>query len=166
MRHWLLKSEPGEFGISDLAARPRQTAPWDGVRNYQARNYLRAMKRGDRAFFYHSSCAEPGVAGVVEVVRAAYPDASARHARSPYHDPRATNENPVWFAVDVRLKEIFDQPVPLAAMRCEPALRAMPLVQRGSRLSVMPVTAGEWRAIGRLARAGVDKSLQPRRRKK
>ncbi len=166
MRYWLLKSEPDEFGIAQLAARPRRTAPWDGVRNYQARNYLRAMRRGDRAFFYHSSCAEPGVAGTVEIVRAAYPDASARDTRSPYRDPRATAANPVWFAVDVRLKEAFAQPVSLAAIRREPALRGMPLVQRGSRLSVMPVTAAEWRAIERLARAGEKSSHPPRRSKK
>jgi len=162
----LLKSEPDEFSIAQLAARPRRTASWDGVRNYQARNYLCAMKRGDRAFFYHSSCAEPAVAGVVEVVRAAYPDATARDARSPYHDPRARADRPVWFAVDVRLVETFEQPVTLAAIRRNPALGNMPLVQRGSRLSVMPVTPAEWRVIGGLARRKAEQSHQPRRPKK
>jgi len=166
VQYWLLKSEPDEFSIAQLVARPRRTAPWDGVRNYQARNYLCAMKRGDRAFFYHSSCAEPAVAGVVEVVRAAYPDATARDPRSPYHDPRATADRPVWFAVDVRLVETFEQPVTLAAIRRDPALGSMPLVQRGSRLSVMPVAPAEWRVIGRLARRKTGQFHQPRRRKK
>jgi predicted RNA-binding protein with PUA-like domain len=146
-----MKSEPDVFGVQDLRARPRRTEHWDGVRNYQARNFLREMKKGDLAFFYHSSCAEPGVYGIVEIVRAAYPDASALNPKSPYHDPKSTPENPIWYRVDVRLKRELKRPVPLAAIRDTPALKDMRLVQRGNRLSVMPLTAREWNTILKLA---------------
>jgi predicted RNA-binding protein with PUA-like domain len=147
MKYWLMKSEPDVFSIDDLGSRPQQTERWDGVRNYQARNYLRTMKPGDEAFFYHSRCAKPGIAGIVKIVRAASPDPSAFDPRSPYYDPRGTPEKPVWFMVEVRLRKRFTRTISLSEIKAEPALRKMPLVQRGSRLSIMPVTAGEWNTI-------------------
>ncbi len=142
-----MKSEPDVFSIADLQSRPKQTEHWDGVRNYQARNFLRAMKRGDEAFFYHSSCAEPGVAGIVKITRAAYPDPSAFDPQSPFHDPRSTPEKPAWFMVDVTLVRMFREVIPLHNLKTSPALKKMRLVQRGNRLSVMPVTTAEWNAI-------------------
>jgi predicted RNA-binding protein with PUA-like domain len=166
MRYWLMKSEPSVFAIEDLALRPRQTESWDGVRNYQARNFLRdGMRRGDLALFYHSSCAEPGAAGIVRIVRAGHPDASARNRRSPHFDPRSTSANPVWFCVDVKLVRTFAHVVPLHAIRNNPALRHMPLVQRGSRLSIMPVTAAEWRAILAMETGAARIEPAPPRRK-
>lgn len=154
MRYWLMKSEPDVFGVDDLAHRPRQTERWDGVRNYQARNYLRdGMRRGDLAFFYHSSCAEPGVAGIVTIARAGYPDAGAHDRRSPLFDPRSTPANPRWYCVDVKLVRAFARVVPLATLKANPRLRNLPLVQRGCRLSIMPVTKNEWRVILGMAKA-------------
>ncbi len=147
MSYWLMKSEPDAFSIADLQSRPRQTEHWDGVRNYQARNFLRAMKRGDQAFFYHSSCAEPGVAGIVRIARAAYPDPSAFDPKSPFHDPRSQPGNPAWVMVDVKFVRAFKRPVLLSELRTNPALKTMRLLSRGNRLSVMPVTAREWNAI-------------------
>lgn len=153
MNYWLLKSEPACFGLADLKRRPKQTAPWDGVRNYQARNYLRnGMARGDLAFFYHSSCAEPGIAGVVEVVREGYPDHTALDPESEHYDPKSTLEKPVWYMVDVRLKREFRAPVTLATLRNTPALAKMPLLARGNRLSVLPMSKREWDVILKLAR--------------
>lgn len=151
MHYWLMKSEPDAFSIADLARRPHRQAPWDGVRNYQARNYLRAMKKGDLAFFYHSSCPLPGVYGIVEIAREAYPDPTAFDPQSEQHDPKSTPGQPRWFMVDVRLKRAFRTPALLEAIRSEKSLRTMQLVQRGSRLSVMPVTAKEWKSILKLA---------------
>lgn len=153
MSYWLMKSEPDVFSIADLRSRPKQTEHWDGVRNYQARNFLRAMKRGDQAFFYHSSCAEPGIAGIVKIARAAYPDPSAFDPRSPFHDPRGTPENPAWFMVDVKFQRTFRRVIPLSELKASPALKKMRLVQRGNRLSVMPVAAGEWNAILKMENA-------------
>jgi predicted RNA-binding protein with PUA-like domain len=147
MRYWLMKSEPDEYSIDDLAGAPRQTTAWYGVRNYQARNFMRdAMQVGDRAFFYHSSCPEPGIAGIVEIAAAAYPDASQFDRKSPYFDPKATRAAPRWLNVDVRLvkKTRF---VPLAALRAQPALAKMGVLQRGSRLSITPVAPAEWRFV-------------------
>jgi predicted RNA-binding protein with PUA-like domain len=147
MRYWLMKSEPDEFSIGDLAAAPRRTTPWFGVRNYQARNFMRdAMQVGDRAFFYHSSCPEPGIAGVVEVTRAAYPDASQFDPRSPYYDPQASPSAPRWLNVDVRLvkKTRF---VPLAVLRAHPELAGMRVLQKANRLSITPVAPAEWRFV-------------------
>jgi len=147
MRYWLMKSEPAELGIDDLAARPEQAAPWFGVRNYQARNFMRdAMQIGDRAFFYHSGCAEPGIAGICEVVSSAYPDATQFDPASPYFDAKSSPESPRWANVDVRLvrKTPF---VPLAELRRHPELAAMPLLARGNRLSITPVAASEWHFI-------------------
>jgi predicted RNA-binding protein with PUA-like domain len=150
MQHWLIKSEPSVFSIQDLARAPRKTTAWEGVRNYQARNFLRAMRQGDRCLFYHSNADPPGVAGVVEVVREAYPDATAWDPRSPYHDPKAAPEKPVWSMVDVRLVEIFDREIPLDELRGVKPLAGMELLRRGSRLSVQPVTAAEFRTILKL----------------
>ena len=151
MQYWLIKSEPDAFSIHDLAKVKKKTTHWEGVRNYQARNFLRAMKKGDVAIFYHSNAEPSAVAGVVEVVREAYPDASAWDPRSEYHDPKASPENPVWSMVDVKLVEIFSREVPLDELRGVKSLAGMELLGRGSRLSVHPVTPAEFRTIQSLA---------------
>jgi predicted RNA-binding protein with PUA-like domain len=153
MRHWLMKSEPDEFSIDDLVRAPRQETAWFGVRNYQARNYMRdEMKVGDRAFFYHSSCPEPGIAGIVEVASAAHPDATQFDPKSPYHDAKSTPASPRWVSVEVRLVA-RTRLVPLAALRALPSLAGMAILRRGNRLSITPVTPAEWKAVERLARA-------------
>jgi len=150
--YWLMKSEPDEFSIDDLVAAPRQTTSWFGVRNYQARNFMRdRMKVGDRALFYHSSCPEPGIAGIVEIASPAHPDETQFDPKSPYYDAKSTREAPRWLNVDVKLVE-KTRLIPLAEMRDEPALAGMVTLRRGNRLSITPVTAGEWRAIERLAK--------------
>ena len=151
--HWLFKSEPEVFGIDHLAAMPDGIDHWDGIRNYQARNFMRdAMKVGDSGFFYHSNCKVPGIVGTVEIVREAYPDHTAQDASSPYFDPKATPANPRWVMVDVAFRERFAEPIPLAVLRETKGLEAMPLVRRGSRLSINPVTARERAIILALAR--------------
>jgi predicted RNA-binding protein with PUA-like domain len=150
MNYWLMKSEPESFCIADLKTRPKKTEHWDGVRNYQARNFMRAMKKGDLAFFYHSSCAVPGVYGVIEIARAAYSDHTAWDPENHHYDPKSTRERPLWDMVDVRFQREFKRPVTLSAIKAQAALKNMLLVQRGSRLSVMPVTAKEWNAILKL----------------
>src|SRR5690606_11847877 len=126
MAYWLMKSEPDEFGVDDLYRAPDRTAPWDGVRNYQARNMLRdEMREGDEVLFYHSSCTPPGVAGLARVVRAGYPDASAWDPTSPYYDPASTPEKPRWYRVDVQWLASFPRLVTLAELREEPALADM-----------------------------------------
>lgn len=148
MNYWLMKSEPGTFSIDDLAKCPDQTEPWDGIRNYQARNFMRdAMKFGDQAFFYHSSCEIPAIVGIVRIVRAAYPDASALDPHSRYYDPKATPENPRWFLVDVKLVRRLKHPITLQELKACPELEEFPLVRRGNRLSIMPVSATQWRFI-------------------
>jgi len=145
---WLFKSEPDVFGIDDLAARPGRTEPWDGVRNYQARNFLRdQVQRGDEVFFYHSSCPRPGVAGIARIARAAYPDPTALDPASPYFDPRSTPENNRWVAVDVQLVRKLARIIPLAEIRSAASARGLALLNRGNRLSIMPVTAAQWRGI-------------------
>jgi predicted RNA-binding protein with PUA-like domain len=152
MRYWLLKSEPDEFSIDDLAAAKGRTTAWFGVRNYQARNFMRdQMKVGDRAFFYHSSCPEPGIAGTVEVTAQAYPDATQFDRKSPYYDAKATRDAPRWVSVDVTLVDKF-RVVPLPELRAQPELARMRLLQRGNRLSVMPVDPAEWAFVVKLAR--------------
>lgn len=147
MRYWLMKSEPAELGIDDLASRPEQLSPWFGVRNYQARNFMRdAMRVGDLAFFYHSGCAEPGIAGICEIVSSAYPDATQFDPASPYFDAKSSAAAPRWFNVDVRFVE-KTRFVPLAELRRHPELAAMPLLARGNRLSITPVSDAEWRFI-------------------
>ena len=147
MGYWLLKTEPGTFGIDHLAALPRRTSPWDGVRNYQARNFMRdQMQVGDLAFFYHSSCPEPGIAGIVRVSKAAYPDASQFDRKSPYYDAKATRDAPRWLNVEVTLVE-KTRLVPLAELRGEAALSGMRVLQRANRLSITPVDPREWSFI-------------------
>ena len=147
MAYWLMKSEPDEVSIDDLAARPGQTVPWFGVRNYQARNFMRdAMRLGDRAFFYHSGCAEPGIAGLCEVSSTPYPDATQFDPASPYFDPKASPENPRWLLVDVRLVA-KTRYLPLAELRRHPELANLRLLAPGNRLSITPVTAEEWTFI-------------------
>lgn len=147
MAYWLMKSEPDEVSIDDLAARPGQTVPWFGVRNYQARNFMRdAMALGDHAFFYHSGCAEPGIAGLCAVCSTAYPDATQFDPASPYFDPKAKPESPRWMLVDVRLVA-KTRYVALAELRRHGELAGMRLLAPGNRLSITPVTADEWNFI-------------------
>jgi predicted RNA-binding protein with PUA-like domain len=151
MRHWLMKSEPDEVSIDDLARAPNKTIAWFGVRNYQARNYMRDdMRVGDLAFFYHSSCPEPGIAGIVEVTKAAYPDASQFDRKSPYYDAKSTKDAPRWCNVEVTLREKTPL-IALATLRDDPALDGMLLLKRGNRLSITPVEPAHWRHITRLA---------------
>ena len=153
MAYWLMKSEPDEFSIDDLARARGQTTPWFGVRNYQARNFMRdQMHVGDRAFFYHSSCPEPGIAGIVEVVASAHPDATQFDPESPYYDAKSTRASPRWLNVDVKLVE-KTRLVALAELRAQPALADMVILRRGNRLSITPVTPSEWKAVVALARA-------------
>jgi predicted RNA-binding protein with PUA-like domain len=150
MSYWLMKSEPETFGIDDLAAAPKQSTSWEGVRNFQARNMLRDdFAVGDLAFFYHSSCPEPGIAGIVEVVRAGYPDASAWNRRSRYYDAKSTGNKPLWYTVDVRLKQRCTPLISLARLRAHESgkLAGMLLLRRGNRLSVTPVDADHWAFI-------------------
>ncbi len=149
-KYWLFKSEPQSYSIDDLQR--DRTTPWSGVRNYQARNFMQAMSIGDEGFFYHSSCAVPGIVGICRVVRAAYPDATAFDPRSEYFDPKSSPEKPRWINVDVAFVRAFSEVLPLPLLRELPALAAMPLLQRGQRLSVQPVRANEWRAIIKLVR--------------
>ena len=145
MAYWLMKSEPDELSIADL--KKLGEARWDGVRNYQARNFLRAMAVGDEFFFYHSSCPEPGIAGIGKIVEAAYPDPTALDKSSHYFDAKASQEKNPWSAIDVAFVEIFPKVLGLGYLKQQAALEQMPLVQKGSRLSVMPVTPQEWAAV-------------------
>ena len=139
-----MKSEPDEVSIDDLEAAPEQRVPWFGVRNYQARNFMRdAMQVGDLAFFYHSSCAEPGIAGICVVCSEPYPDESQFAEQGPYFDPKSTPENPRWWLRDVHFVA-KSRLIPLAELRLYPELANMRLLARGNRLSIMPVTPGEW----------------------
>jgi len=154
MKYWLFKSEPDAFSIDALAAAPRRTSHWDGVRNFQARNMMRdGMKRGDLGFFYHSSCAEPGIVGIVKVVREGYPDHTAFDAGSKYFDADSDPSSPRWFMVDVQLVRRFAQPVTLERLRrhADGKLNDMLVLRRGNRLSITPVTAQEWKFINGLA---------------
>jgi len=150
MSYWLLKSEPESFSIDDLAKSPGQTTAWDGVRNFQARNFIRdAMKQGDLAFFYHSSCDVPGIVGVVEITREAYPDATAFNSRSKYFDPKSTADEPRWYVVDVRLKRRLRKTLTLEKLKqfAGSSLSELVLLKRGNRLSVMPISGDEWKFI-------------------
>jgi predicted RNA-binding protein with PUA-like domain len=154
VRYWLMKSEPSEFSIDDLVAAPEQATAWFGVRNYQARNFMRdAMRLGDGAFFYHSSCPAPGIAGICEVSRLAYPDESQFDPAGKYFDPKSTPENPRWVHVDVRLRK-KTRLVGLDELRTHPELADMVVLRRGNRLSITPVEPQEWRFI-------VDRLLEP-----
>lgn len=149
MQFWLMKSEPDEVSIDDLAAAPDGIVPWFGVRNYQARNFMRdTMQIGDLAFFYHSGCAEPGIAGICEVCSAPYPDETQFVAVNPYFDPKSKPEQPRWWLRDVRFVR-KTRYLPLAELRQHPELANMRLLARGNRLSITPVTAEEWAFINR-----------------
>ena len=153
-RYWLMKSEPDEASIDDLAAAPGQVLPWTGVRNYQARNYMRdAMQLGDGVLFYHSSCPQPGIAGLAEIASTAVPDPTQFDPGSPYHDPKSTRERPRWLQLDVRLRR-KTRLLPLSEMRAAAELASMRVLQRGNRLSITPVSLAEWRAV--LARLGLQ----------
>ena len=150
MRHWLIKTEPSVFGIDDLAAAPAKTTSWEGVRNYQARNLIRDhIKKGDQAFLYHSSCEVPGIAGIVRVVRAAYPDRSALDRRDAHYDPASSADNPRWYTFDVQLVRRLKRVIELDELRTQAgdALAGMILLRAGNRLSVTPVEAAHWRFI-------------------
>jgi len=147
MRYWLMKSEPTDVSIDDLAAMPKQSVAWYGVRNYQARNFMRdQMKAGDKVLFYHSSCAEPGIVGLAEVSVLAYPDATQFDPKNKYFDPKATPETPRWFNVDVRLVK-KTRLMPLAEIRSYPELANMRILQKGNRLSITPVDPAEYAFI-------------------
>jgi predicted RNA-binding protein with PUA-like domain len=147
MNYWLMKSEPDEFSIDDLARAPKKTVPWFGVRNYLARNYMRdQMQLGDRVLFYHSSCEVPGIAGIAEVATAAYPDATQFERKSKYFDAKATRANPRWFNVDVKFVK-KTRLVPLSELRAHRELASMQLLQRGNRLSITLVELAEWNFI-------------------
>lgn len=153
MGYWLFKTEPDAFGIDDLASRPAQTEPWDGVRNYQARNFLRdEIKLGDKVFIYHSSCKNVGIAGVAEVVKAGYPDSTQFDPEAKYFDPKSNPDNPRWYRVDVKLVEKFSSVLPLSVIKQTPGIEEIGLVKKGSRLSVMPVTEPEWLLLYQLAK--------------
>jgi len=153
MRHWLMKSEPGEVSIDDLAAAPKKTIAWFGVRNYQARNFMRDdMRVGDLVLFYHSSCPEPGIAGIARVSRLAYPDATQFERDGKYFDPKATAAAPRWFNVDVTFVR-KTRLVPLAELRARHELTSLAILQRGNRLSITPVAPEEYACIETLIRA-------------
>lgn len=150
MSHWLIKSEPSTFGVDDLTKRPRKTTHWDGVRNFQARNFLRdQMQRGDLAFFYHSSCEVPAIVGVVKVVKAGYPDHTAFDRKDKHYDADSDPENPRWYMVDVQLQRKLKQPITLDTLRthADDALRGLALLKRGNRLSITPVSDAHWKFI-------------------
>lgn len=145
MANWLFKSEPDVFGIDDLAAQPDQTDHWDGVRNYQARNFMRdRMRVGERGFFYHSNTKEPGIVGIVEIAREAYPDHTAFDPEDPHYDPKSDPDNPRWFMVDVRFVRKLDRTITLTELKQHPELGDLPLVRKGNRLSVMPIEDHHW----------------------
>ena len=148
MGYWLMKSEPSVFGIDDLKAKPQRTSFWDGVRNYQARNFMRdGMKKGDKVFFYHSSCPEPGIVGIATIAREAYPDATAFDKKSPYYDPKSTPDKPIWIGVDVKFVKQFKRVISLEELKQEPQLDGFTLLRRGNRLSVMPVSEEHWNVV-------------------
>lgn len=148
MRYWLMKTEPTVFSFDDLRNRPGSTDHWEGVRNYQARNYMRDdMKKGDRVLFYHSNCNEPGVQGIAEVTKEAYPDFFSWDPASRYYDPKSSPEKPRWFMVDLTWKQAFKKMVSLDDMRSERSLKNMKVLQKGQRLSIMPVTKEEFDTV-------------------
>ena len=151
-QYWLLKSEPGTFSIDDLWNRPDRTTHWDGVRNFQARNFMRdEMKKGDLAFFYHSG-EEPGIVGIVEIVREAYPDHTASDPKDPHYDPKTGGGESPWVMVDIHGVERLPRPITLAEMRIKPELAGLPLLKKGNRLSVQKVGSAEWNAVVALSK--------------
>ena len=146
--YWLMKSEPSCFSIEDLINSPQQTTPWDGVRNYQARNFMRdQMQIGDLVFFYHSNCQPPGIIGIAEIVKTAYPDFTAWDPHSEHPDPNSTPENPRWFMVNIKFKQKFKHIISLEQLKKDPRLKNMQLLRKGNRLSVLPITQHEWNII-------------------
>lgn len=147
-QYWLMKSEPSCFSIDDLQNAPNQTSPWDGVRNYQARNFMRNnMRVGDRVFFYHSNCNPPGIVGIAEVASEAYPDYTAFDPNSDHPDPSSTPENPRWFMVDIRFVTKWPKMISLDSLKQHPELSSMQLLRKGNRLSVLPVQKDDWEYI-------------------
>ncbi|MDP1931419.1 MAG: EVE domain-containing protein [Gammaproteobacteria bacterium] len=153
MAKWLVKTEPEECSIDDFASTPDKPIVWEGVRNYQARNFLRQMREGDMAFIYHSSCKLIGIAGIARIVKEAYPDPAQFNQKSPYFDGKSPKDNPRWDAVDMVHGEKFERLLPLDELKTIDALAALPLVKQGNRLSVMPVSESEWKAIVKVAGA-------------
>lgn len=152
IKYWLMKNEPEDYSIDDLMAAPDQTTTWDGVRNYQVRNFMRdEMNPGDMAFFYHSNCAVPGIVGTMEIVSEAYPDHTAFDPSAKYYDSKSDPENPRWLMVDVQFRRKLDNMVSLADLRAEKSLVEMRVLQRGNRLSVTPVTLAQWNRILEMA---------------
>ncbi len=151
MNYWLMKSEPSCFSMDDLKNAPNQTTCWDGVRNYQARNYMRnQMRIHDLVFFYHSNCTPPGIVGLAEVISEAYPDYTAFDPTSDHPDSHSTPDNPRWFMVDIRYVKKFNQIISLDLLKQQPELTHMQLLKKGNRLSVLPIRAEEWDTITRL----------------
>lgn len=151
MRYWLVKSEPSSFSWDDLWSSPKRTTSWEGVRNYQARNFLREMKRGDQVFFYHSSAEPNAIVGIAEVAREAYPDPTQFEKKHEMYDPKSTREDPRWSTIDLKAVRAFPRPVTLVELRDAPGLAKMTLLQKGSRLSVSAVTPEEWRIVTGIA---------------
>lgn len=151
MRYWLMKSEPEAFSIDDLERSPKRTTCWDGVRNYQARNFMREMEIKDRVFFYHSSTEPACIVGIAEVVRKAYPDHTALDPKDKHYDPKSTPANPIWEMVDIKLVRKFDHPLTIEDLRHVKGLEKMELLRKGSRLSVQPVRPEEWTIVVGLA---------------
>lgn len=148
MKYWLVKSEPDAFSINDLAKMPKKTEHWDGVRNYQARNFMRdEMKKGDQVFFYHSNCKEPGIVGVATVAKEGYPDFTAFEPKNKYYDPKSDPQNPRWYMVDIKLKRKFKRTITLQELKTHKKLADMSLLRKGNRLSVMPVDKKHWEFI-------------------
>jgi predicted RNA-binding protein with PUA-like domain len=151
MNYWLMKSEPDVFSIEDLAKRKNQTEPWSGVRNYQARNYMKEMRKGDLAFFYHSSCKVPGIAGLVTIDKIAYPDDSSWDKKSEYFDPKSSPQKPLWWMVDVKLHTIYPHIITIDMLKKEQELKEMITLRKGNRLSITPVQDFEYKKILKLA---------------
>lgn len=148
VNYWLMKSEPDAFSIDDLAKCPQQTEPWNGIRNYQVRNWLRDnMQLNDLAFFYHSSCAVPGIVGIMQIVKTAYADETAFDPQSKYFDPKSQYQKPTWYCVDVKLVRKLKRIITLAELKAQPALKDLRLLQKGNRLSVLPLSELEWKKI-------------------
>ena len=146
-QYWLMKSEPSAFSIDDLMNAANQSTSWDGVRNYQARNYMRQMCLGDKVFFYHSNTKIPGIIGIAEVCKLAHPDLSAQDTASHYHDPKSTADKPIWDMVDIQFIQKLNQLIPLNILQGDQCLQDLPLVRRGNRLSIMPITKPQWTYI-------------------
>lgn len=148
MKYWLVKSEPDAFSVDDLAKQPGKTEHWDGVRNYQARNFMRdEMKKGDQIFFYHSNCKEPGIVGIAKVIKEGYPDYTAFETNNKYYDPKSDPQNPRWYMVDIKLIRKLKRTITLQELKQQQKLADMALLRKGNRLSVMPVVEKHWKYI-------------------